>query len=63
MKPRIAVVVGSTRPGRRGEQIGHRVHENAIARDDLDAVLVDDADQAVRDPSGYLVWFTAHDPN
>lgn len=45
MKPRIAVVIGSTRPGRKGEGIGHWVHEVAAARDDLDVELVDVADR------------------
>jgi NAD(P)H-dependent FMN reductase len=41
---RIGVILGSTRPGRRGEQVASWVLEIASARDDADFELVDLAD-------------------
>src|SRR5690606_39628482 len=40
-KLRIAVVIGSTRPGRKGEAVGRWVHELAQGRDAADYDLVD----------------------
>lgn len=41
---RIAIVLGSTRPGRRGEAVAHWVLEQAAARDDAEYALLDLAD-------------------
>ena len=41
---RIGIVVGSTRPGRKGAGVGTWVHEIASRRDDAEFVLVDLAD-------------------
>jgi len=41
---RIAVIIGSTRPGRVGEQVGRWVYELARQRDDAEFELVDLAD-------------------
>ena len=41
---RIAVVLGSTRPGRRGEAVAHWVLERAQAREDAEFALLDLAD-------------------
>lgn len=41
---RIAIILGSTRPGRRGEQIAHWVLDVAARREDAEYVLVDLAD-------------------
>jgi len=41
---RIGIVVGSTRPGRKGAGVGAWVHEIASRRDDAEFVLVDLAD-------------------
>ena len=41
---RIAVILGSTRPGRRGEQVATWVHKIAVERSDADFELVDLAD-------------------
>lgn len=41
---KIAVIIGSTRPGRIGEQVGRWVHEVASRRDDAEYELVDLAD-------------------
>lgn len=43
-KPRIAVVIGSTRPGRAGEAVGKWVSEQAARRDDATFEVVDLAD-------------------
>lgn len=42
--PRIAIIIGSTRPGRAGAAIGRWVHEQAQQRDDASYELVDLAD-------------------
>jgi NAD(P)H-dependent FMN reductase len=42
--PRIAVILGSTRPGRRGAQVAEWVMEHAKTRTDADFELVDLAD-------------------
>jgi NAD(P)H-dependent FMN reductase len=42
--PRIAVILGSTRPGRNGEKVARWVLEHAQQRDDADFELVDLAD-------------------
>jgi NAD(P)H-dependent FMN reductase len=39
--PRIAVILGSTRPGRRGEQVAHWVIEHARQRTDAEFELID----------------------
>ncbi len=44
---RIAIVLGSTRPGRRGEVVARWVLEQAAARGDADYELVDLADYAL----------------
>ena len=41
---RIGIVVGSTRPGRKGAGVGAWVHEIASRRTDAEFVLVDLAD-------------------
>ncbi|HVR80470.1 MAG TPA: NAD(P)H-dependent oxidoreductase [Luteimonas sp.] len=41
---KIAVVIGSTRPGRKGEAVARWVHQLATARGDADYELVDIAD-------------------
>src|SRR5205823_15024585 len=41
---RIGVILGSTRPGRRGEQVARWVMENATPRDDAQFELIDLAD-------------------
>jgi NAD(P)H-dependent FMN reductase len=41
---RIGVILGSTRPGRRGETVAHWVMEHAAKRDDADFELIDLAD-------------------
>ncbi len=38
---RIAVILGSTRPGRRGEQVAHWVMANALRRTDAEFELID----------------------
>jgi NAD(P)H-dependent FMN reductase len=38
---RIAVILGSTRPGRRGEQVAHWVLDHAKTRDDAEFELID----------------------
>jgi NAD(P)H-dependent FMN reductase len=40
----LAVLVGSTRPGRRGPAIGRWVHDHAARRDDVKAEILDVAD-------------------
>lgn len=42
---RIAILVGSTRPGRNGEAVAYWVHERAVQRDDASFELVDIAKQ------------------
>jgi NAD(P)H-dependent FMN reductase len=42
---KIAIVLGSTRPGRVGEQVAKWVYEAASARGDADYELVDIAQQ------------------
>jgi NAD(P)H-dependent FMN reductase len=42
---RIAIILGSTRPGRNGEAVAHWVHEHAAKRTDATYELVDLADQ------------------
>jgi NAD(P)H-dependent FMN reductase len=42
--PRIAIILGSTRPGRRGEKVARWVLEHARQRSDADFELVDLAD-------------------
>ncbi len=44
---RIGIIIGSTRPGRVGDQVAKWVHEQAAARDDADFELVDLADFAL----------------
>jgi NAD(P)H-dependent FMN reductase len=44
---RIAIIIGSTRPGRNGEAVGKWVHEIAARRGDADYALVDLADYAL----------------
>ena len=44
MGPRIGILVGSTRPGRRGSAVGRWVHELASPRDDAAYELVELAD-------------------
>ncbi len=46
-KVRIGIIIGSTRPGRVGDQVAKWVHEQAAARDDADFELVDLADFAL----------------
>lgn len=46
-KLRIGIILGSTRPGRRGEQVAHWVLEHARRRGDADYELVDLADFAL----------------
>jgi NAD(P)H-dependent FMN reductase len=41
---RIAVILGSTRPERRGDQVAHWVHEVAVKRGDAEFDLIDLAD-------------------
>ncbi len=41
---RIAIILGSTRPGRKAEIVGRWVHEHAAARDDATYDIVDIAD-------------------
>jgi len=41
---RIGIIIGSTRPGRNGEQVAHWVHEQASRRTDATFELVDLAD-------------------
>jgi NAD(P)H-dependent FMN reductase len=41
---RVAIILGSTRPGRRGEPIARWVHELASKRDDAEYQLIDIAD-------------------
>jgi NAD(P)H-dependent FMN reductase len=43
-KPRIGIVIGSTRPGRRGAAVGQWVLANAAGRGDAEYALVDLAD-------------------
>ncbi|KAA1426724.1 NADPH-dependent FMN reductase [Nocardioides antri] len=43
-KLRIAIIVGSTRPGRRGGQVATWVHEAAVRRDDATYDVIDLAD-------------------
>jgi NAD(P)H-dependent FMN reductase len=38
---RVAVILGSTRPNRRGEPVARWILERAVLRDDLDAELID----------------------
>jgi NAD(P)H-dependent FMN reductase len=38
---RVAIIIGSTRPGRIGDQVGHWVYEQAIKRDDAEYGLID----------------------
>ena len=42
---KIAIVIGSTRPGRKGEVVGHWVHTLASERGDAEYTLVDIAQQ------------------
>lgn len=44
---RVAVIIGSTRPGRVGESVGRWVYDIARQRDDADYELVDIKDQAL----------------
>jgi len=44
---RIGIIIGSTRPGRVGDQVAKWVHEQATARDDADFEIVDLADFAL----------------
>ena len=44
---RIGIILGSTRPGRRGEQVAHWVLEQASQRDDATYELIDLADFAL----------------
>ena len=41
---KVAIILGSTRPGRKGEAVARWVHEQASRRDDADYELVDVAD-------------------
>ena len=41
---KVAIILGSTRPGRNGEAVARWVHEHASRRDDADYELVDIAD-------------------
>jgi NAD(P)H-dependent FMN reductase len=43
-RPKLAVVLGSTRPGRNGEAVAHWVFEQASKRGDADFELIDLAD-------------------
>lgn len=45
--PRIAIIVGSTRPGRKAETVAGWVHDLASKRDDLTVDLVDIAEYAL----------------
>lgn len=38
---KIGIIIGSTRPGRLGAQVGRWVHENAVSRGDADYELLD----------------------
>jgi NAD(P)H-dependent FMN reductase len=38
---KVAIIIGSTRPGRNGEAVGRWIYENAKNRDDADYELVD----------------------
>lgn len=42
--PKIAIVIGSTRPGRAGESVAHWVYDIATRRTDAEFALVDIAD-------------------
>jgi NAD(P)H-dependent FMN reductase len=42
--PKIAIILGSTRPGRRGEPVAHWVYDLASKRDDAQFELIDLAD-------------------
>jgi NAD(P)H-dependent FMN reductase len=44
---RVAVILGSTRPTRKSEKVGRWVMAQAAGRDDLEAALVDLAEQAL----------------
>jgi NAD(P)H-dependent FMN reductase len=44
---RIGIIIGSTRPGRVGDQVAQWVHDQAILRDDAEFELVDLADFAL----------------
>ncbi|MFL6061142.1 MAG: NADPH-dependent FMN reductase [Marmoricola sp.] len=44
---RIAIILGSTRPGRVGDQVGRWVLETAAARRDVEVVLIDLREQAL----------------
>jgi len=44
---RIGIIIGSTRPGRVGDQVAKWVHDQAIQRDDADFEIVDLADFAL----------------
>jgi NAD(P)H-dependent FMN reductase len=46
-KVRIGIIIGSTRPGRVGDQVATWVHEHAATRDDAEFELVDLADFAL----------------
>jgi NAD(P)H-dependent FMN reductase len=41
---RIGIILGSTRPGRNGEQVATWVHDTAVRRDDAEFELIDLAD-------------------
>jgi NAD(P)H-dependent FMN reductase len=45
---RVAIITGSTRPGRKSLDVARWVHEHATARDDLHAEIVDLADVDLR---------------
>lgn len=45
--PTIGIIVGSTRPGRLGPQVGEWVYKHAAARSDAEYVLLDVADFAL----------------
>lgn len=42
--PKVAIIVGSTRPGRRAEAVARWVHDLAVTRDDATFEIVDLAD-------------------
>ena len=60
-KPRLAVVIGSTRPGRFADKAAQWILKQAQARDDIDVELVDLRDYPLPffDEKGPLMWMTS----
>lgn len=63
-KPRIAIVVGSTRPGRYADKAANWMLKQAQARDDIDAELVDLRDHPMPffDEKGPLISVSSESP-